>query len=34
MSDLLHELVKDIPIPKMVRIRQKFDATQLEDPAR
>lgn len=32
MSDLLHELVKDIPIPKMVRIRQKFDATQLEDP--
>lgn len=32
MSDLLHELVKDVPIPKMVRIRQKFDATQLEDP--
>jgi len=32
MSDLLHELVKHIPIPKMVRIRQKFDGTKLEDP--
>jgi len=32
MSDLLHEMVKHIPIPKMVRIRQKFDSTKLEDP--
>lgn len=32
MSNLLHEMVKHIPIPKMVRIRQKFDGTKLEDP--
>lgn len=32
MSDLLKQLVADIPLPKMVRIRQKFDATKLADP--
>lgn len=32
MSDILHQMVKDIPIPKMVRIRQQFDATRLDDP--
>lgn len=30
---VLRELLKDIPIPKMVRIRQKFDATKLDNPA-
>lgn len=30
---ILHSLVKDIPIPQMVRIRQKFDDTRIENPA-
>jgi hypothetical protein len=30
--NILHQLVQDIPIPPMVRIRQKFDATKLADP--
>ncbi|WP_019533581.1 lactate racemase domain-containing protein [Paenibacillus ginsengihumi] len=30
---VLRELLKDIPIPKMVRIRQKFDASKLDNPA-
>jgi len=30
--DILHEMVKNIPIPKMVRIKQKFDPAKLEDP--
>lgn len=30
--NILHQLVKDIPIPAMVKIRQKFDATKLEYP--
>jgi hypothetical protein len=29
---ILHQLVRDIPIPSMVRIRQKFDAAKLENP--
>lgn len=30
---ILRTLLKDIPIPQMVRIRQKFDDTRLENPA-
>jgi hypothetical protein len=30
---ILHELLQDIPIPKMVKIRQKFDGTKLSNPA-
>ncbi|MFD0869796.1 Uncharacterized Fe-S center protein [Chlamydia abortus] len=30
--DILHDLLKDIPIPQMVRIRQKFDRTVVENP--
>jgi hypothetical protein len=29
---ILRELLKDIPLPQMVRIRQRFDATELERP--
>jgi hypothetical protein len=29
---ILHQLVKDIPIPKMVKIRQRFDAVRLDNP--
>ncbi|MEX2461268.1 MAG: lactate racemase domain-containing protein [Paenibacillaceae bacterium] len=29
---ILHQLVQNIPIPPMVRIRQKFDATKLDEP--
>lgn len=29
---ILHDLLKDIPIPKMVRIRQRFDDTHIENP--
>ncbi|OBZ12744.1 lactate racemase domain-containing protein [Bacillus sp. FJAT-26390] len=32
MSDILSQLVQDIPIPKLVKIRQSFDDTTLEDP--
>jgi len=32
MSDLIREMLKPIPIPPVVRIRQKFDATKLDDP--
>lgn len=28
---ILHELVKDIPIPKMAKVKQTFDATEIED---
>lgn len=30
--DILSSLLKDIPIPKVVRIRQKFAAAALPDP--
>ncbi|MFZ5595853.1 MAG: DUF362 domain-containing protein [Bacillota bacterium] len=30
--DIITELLKDIPVPRMVRIRQIFDAGALEDP--
>jgi hypothetical protein len=30
--NILHQLVQDIPIPPMVKIRQRFDATKLENP--
>ncbi|GIP39753.1 hypothetical protein J31TS4_30330 [Paenibacillus sp. J31TS4] len=30
--DILKSLLKDIPIPEMVRIRQNFDASVVEDP--
>ncbi|WP_156291817.1 nickel pincer cofactor-dependent isomerase, group 22 [Oceanobacillus salinisoli] len=30
---ILHELVQDIPIPKMARVKQTFDETQLDDVA-
>lgn len=29
---ILQKLLEDIPVPRMVRIRQKFDAAKLEDP--
>ena len=29
---ILRELLNDIPIPQMVKIRQKFDRTILENP--
>ncbi|MCI3919236.1 nickel-dependent lactate racemase [Paenibacillus sp. TRM 82003] len=32
MSEMIREMLRPIPIPKMVRIRQKFDASKLEDP--
>lgn len=32
MSELLTKLVEHVPIPRMVKIRQKFDDTKLEDP--
>ncbi|HEX7057024.1 MAG TPA: lactate racemase domain-containing protein [Bacilli bacterium] len=32
MSDLLRSLVENIPIPKMYKIRQRFDDSRLEDP--
>ncbi|GGF96361.1 lactate racemase domain-containing protein [Paenibacillus abyssi] len=32
MSDLLRQLLADIPVPRMVKIRQKFDGTKLNDP--
>ena len=32
MSGILTKLVEQTPIPKMVRIRQAFDGTKLEDP--
>ncbi|MFC5648203.1 hypothetical protein ACFPYJ_03550 [Paenibacillus solisilvae] len=32
MSDILRRLVEKTPIPKMVRIRQSFDDTKLDDP--
>ncbi|MBS4200113.1 DUF2088 domain-containing protein [Bacillus sp. FJAT-49732] len=28
---ILEELLKDIPLPKMVKVRQKFDATRIDD---
>jgi hypothetical protein len=31
-ADILSRLVADIPLPKMVKIRQIFDETQLDDP--
>ncbi|AOZ94094.1 lactate racemase domain-containing protein [Paenibacillus crassostreae] len=32
MSDLLSQMLKDIPLPRMVKIRQHFDDSKLEDP--
>jgi hypothetical protein len=32
MSDLLTQLVEAVPIPRMMKIRQKFDDTRLDDP--
>lgn len=32
MSDLLRSLVENTPLPKLVKIRQSFDGTILEDP--
>lgn len=32
MSDILRPLLDGIPLPKMVKIRQRFDDTKLEDP--
>ncbi|GIP32877.1 lactate racemase domain-containing protein [Paenibacillus sp. J2TS4] len=32
--DILQQLLKDIPIPRMVRIRQKFDRSVVENPQR
>lgn len=32
MGDMIREMLKPIPIPKMVRIRQRFDAAKLDDP--
>lgn len=32
MSDILSRLVADIPLPKVVKIKQKFDATVLDNP--
>lgn len=29
--DILHELLKDIPIPKMAKVRQTFDDTKIDD---
>lgn len=29
---ILHTLLKDIPVPRVVRIRQRFDSTKLENP--
>lgn len=29
--DIIRELVKDIPIPKMAKIKQRFDSTQIND---
>ena len=29
--EIIKELLKDIPLPKMIKVRQKFNATQLED---
>ncbi len=34
MSDMIRDMLKPIPIPSVVRIRQKFDASKLEDPLR
>lgn len=31
MGGIIHELVKDIPLPRMVRVRQTFDASQIDD---
>lgn len=31
--DIINEILKDIPLPKMVKVRQKFTAPQLEDVA-
>lgn len=33
MSSMIEEVLNDIPIPRMVRIQQKFDNTALEQPA-
>ncbi|GAB2692737.1 lactate racemase domain-containing protein [Paenibacillus thermoaerophilus] len=33
MSEVIRQVLKDIPIPKMVRIRQRFDGTKIENPA-
>lgn len=30
--DILHKLVRDIPIPAMMRVRQRFDSARLDNP--
>jgi len=32
MSDMIRDMLRPIPIPPVVRIRQKFDASKLDDP--
>lgn len=32
MSKMIRDMLAPIPIPKMVRVKQKFDATKLDDP--
>jgi hypothetical protein len=32
MSDMIRDMLRPIPIPRIVRIRQKFDASKLDDP--
>ncbi|MDB5085463.1 MAG: hypothetical protein JWN30_2349 [Bacilli bacterium] len=32
MSEMIRKALHDIPIPRMVRVRQKYDASKLEDP--
>ena len=29
---IIHELVKDIPVPKMIKVKQHFDDTKIENP--
>ncbi len=32
MNSMINDLLRDIPIPQVVRVRQKFDSTALENP--
>ena len=32
MSDMIRNMLQPIPIPRIVRIKQKFDASKLDDP--
>ena len=33
MLNQVYKIVKDVPIPKMVKVRQTFDRVRVEDPA-